>query len=346
MFRRKQRTHAHTSTEEVTAPATTSGGDLTRSPAWAGGAQTQMEAEGGGQPAHSSSQVRAAAARGTSDSGGVLPHADRVQQAFGRHDISSVTAHQGRLAIDACNDMGASAYAQGEHVVFGHDAPSLHMAAHEAAHVIQQRGGITLPGGVGQAGDAYEQHADAVADAVVAGQSAEPLLNQTGGDTVQQSAVQAASEPVQMEPVSAVAIASLVVGIVGTLISAGSVAYTVAEAKNNEITGGVERVLGFGGKFFITSLHEAYLKSMGEVLIRQELDRRDPGWQARGETDHLQAAKNAAEITMQEKMADKTSLQVWGAYAWAGDDTRTGREIRPGGGASFTLQAGYLYNLN
>jgi peptidoglycan hydrolase-like protein with peptidoglycan-binding domain len=47
--------------------------------------------------------------------------------------------------------------------------------------VVQQRGGVQLKGGVGQAGDAYEQHADAVADKVVAGESAEPLLSKMAG---------------------------------------------------------------------------------------------------------------------------------------------------------------------
>ncbi len=55
-------------------------------------------------------------------------------------------------------------------------ASSLHTAAHEAAHVVQQRAGVHLKGGLGEAGDAYEQHADAVADAVVRGESAEGLL--------------------------------------------------------------------------------------------------------------------------------------------------------------------------
>jgi len=40
---------------------------------------------------------------------------------------------------------------------------------------------IQLSGGVGQAGDSYEQHADKVADAVVAGKSAEPLLDPFAG---------------------------------------------------------------------------------------------------------------------------------------------------------------------
>ncbi len=42
----------------------------------------------------------------------------------------------------------------------------------------QQRGSVQLAGGVGQTGDPYERHADAVADAVVQGASAEALLDQ------------------------------------------------------------------------------------------------------------------------------------------------------------------------
>jgi hypothetical protein len=72
--------------------------------------------------------------------------------------------------------MGAQAYTTGDHVVLG-DAADLHTVAHEAAHVVQQRGGVQLAGGVGQAGDPYEQHADAVADRVVRGESAEDLLS-------------------------------------------------------------------------------------------------------------------------------------------------------------------------
>jgi hypothetical protein len=43
--------------------------------------------------------------------------------------------------------------------------------------VVQQRGGVQLKGGVGEADDAYERNADAVADRVVAGRSAEDLLD-------------------------------------------------------------------------------------------------------------------------------------------------------------------------
>src|SRR6185295_5830943 len=60
--------------------------------------------------------------------------------------------------------------------------------------------GVQLKGGVGQAGDAYERHADAVADKVVAGESAEPLLSTMAGHggatgAVQHQAVQLLGKP-------------------------------------------------------------------------------------------------------------------------------------------------------
>jgi len=77
--------------------------------------------------------------------------------------------------------MGAEGYTTGRDVGFGSSNPSLHTAAHEAAHVVQQRAGIQLKGGVGEAGDVYEQHADRVADLVVAGRSAESELSRFAG---------------------------------------------------------------------------------------------------------------------------------------------------------------------
>jgi hypothetical protein len=90
--------------------------------------------------------------------------------------VSGIEAHVGGGAETTRRAIGAEAYATGNHVAFA-GAPSLHIAAHEAAHVVQQRGGVQLKGGVGTVGDAYEQHADAVADAVVQGRSAEGLLD-------------------------------------------------------------------------------------------------------------------------------------------------------------------------
>ena len=99
---------------------------------------------------------------------------------FGRHDVSGVGAHVGGAAAGACKDIGAVAYATGNDVAFG-SSPTLHTAAHEAAHVVQQRAGVSLKGGVGQVGDRYEQHADQVADLVVQGKSAESMLDQMAG---------------------------------------------------------------------------------------------------------------------------------------------------------------------
>ncbi|MEJ7603090.1 MAG: DUF4157 domain-containing protein [Kofleriaceae bacterium] len=86
----------------------------------------------------------------------------------------------GGRAATATKAMGARAFASCEVVAF-ETPPDLRQAAHEAAHVIQQRAGVQLAGGVGRVGDRYEQHADAVAERVVRGQSAEALLDTVAG---------------------------------------------------------------------------------------------------------------------------------------------------------------------
>ena len=145
--------------------------------------------DGLGEAASGSDAVHSAAAAGTSGAGGALPHLGTIQSLFGRHDVSGIKAHQDGAAGEACDAMGARAYATGSSVAFK-GSPDLHTAAHEAAHVVQQRGGVQLAGGVGQSGDRYERHADAVADAVVAGRSAEATLDQMAGGGGASSAVQ------------------------------------------------------------------------------------------------------------------------------------------------------------
>src|SRR5262249_44173622 len=125
-------------------------------------------------------QVHAAAERGTATPATRLPYADQIQRAFGRHDISRIQAHTGPEAAASASALGAAAYATANHVVLG-GRTDLHTVAHEAAHVVQQRGGVQLKSGVGESGDAYEQHADQVADAVVQGKSAERLLDRYAG---------------------------------------------------------------------------------------------------------------------------------------------------------------------
>jgi outer membrane protein OmpA-like peptidoglycan-associated protein len=128
----------------------------------------------------SSSDIHALAMEGISGSATTLPFLDQIQRAFGAYDVSDTQAHIGGSSSGACQRMGATAYATGNHVAFA-EAPDLHTVAHEAAHVVQQRAGVQLAGGIGQAGDEYEKNADQVAEAVVAGRSAEALLELHAG---------------------------------------------------------------------------------------------------------------------------------------------------------------------
>ena len=139
-----------------------------------------VQRRAGAQAPKAADGVHAAAAEGTSGASGPLPYGERIQQLFGSHDISGIQAHTDDAAARGSGAMGAKAFASGNHVAFG-EAPDLHTAAHEAAHVVQQRGGVQLKGGVGEANDAHERQADEVADRVVAGQSSQDLLDKIAG---------------------------------------------------------------------------------------------------------------------------------------------------------------------
>ncbi len=134
------------------------------------------------------------AARGVQGSGGQLPHMEQIQRSFGAHDVSGIQAHTGGQAAEASREMGAEAYATGTDVAFA-GQPDLHTAAHEAAHVVQQRQGVQLKAKTGEAGDAYEKTADEVADRVVAGKPAGDLLGEPKA-----SAGPAQAGAVQMKP--------------------------------------------------------------------------------------------------------------------------------------------------
>lgn len=110
-----------------------------------------------------------------------LPHAAQIQASFGhRYDVSQIRAHVGGAAAAACTALAARAYATGDHIAFAEE-PSLHLAAHEAAHVVQHAAGVDLPDGIGAPHDRNERTADAVADLVVAGRSAADLLPSASG---------------------------------------------------------------------------------------------------------------------------------------------------------------------
>ena len=133
-------------------------------------------------------RVHRAAQAGVTAPGARLPHYRAIQRSFGpAHDLSGVRAHVGGPAARANDAMHATAFTAGEHVAFK-APPDLRLAAHEAAHVVQQRGGVSLSGGVGRAGDPYERQADVVAGRVVSGRPADDLLagsGAAGGPAVQ-----------------------------------------------------------------------------------------------------------------------------------------------------------------
>ena len=166
--------------EAATASAATAPGKLTLTMQLARAAPVQRRAadEPGAPGARDDvDRVHDAAARGAATPGAALPHAAVLQRLFGRHDLSGIRAHTGAEATAAAREIGAAAYTRGEHVVLGARA-DLHTVAHEVAHVIQQRTGVDLRDGVGEAGDPYERLADEVADRVVRGESVEALLGE------------------------------------------------------------------------------------------------------------------------------------------------------------------------
>jgi hypothetical protein len=119
--------------------------------------------------------VHDAAERGVRTPSAPLPFLDRIQQSFGLHDVTGARAHVGPAAADSSRRAGASAFTSGEDVAFG-ETPTLRLAAHEAAHVVQQRHGVALTGGIGHRGDAYERQADEAAERVAQGRSSEDLF--------------------------------------------------------------------------------------------------------------------------------------------------------------------------
>jgi len=137
--------------------------------------------------------IHQVASRGVSGSGSKLPHFDTMQKTFPQHDLSNVQAYTGSTAAKACSGIGATAYATGNKVAFNSSSPSLHTVAHETTHVIQQRKGVQLKGGIGQVGDKYEVEADKVADSVVQNKSSSSTPTKTAVSTknsIQQSALQ------------------------------------------------------------------------------------------------------------------------------------------------------------
>ncbi len=133
------------------------------------------------------------AAKGVANADAPLPHLERIQRSFGEHDLGAVRTTVSPAAPD---ELDARAYTLGERIAFER-SPDLRLAAHEAAHVVQQRAGVELADGVGQSRDRYEREADAVADAVVAGRPASAMLGAPVRRRAAGAAVQLDAKPAQ-----------------------------------------------------------------------------------------------------------------------------------------------------
>lgn len=117
------------------------------------------------------------AGSGLRDSAQTLPFANQINKAFGLHRVDDLKALLGKSSAIANQTLNSLAYTHGNHIAFGR-TPDLRLAAHEAAHAVQQRSHAgPATSHIGTPEDIYEQHADQVANAVVNGRSAEGLLD-------------------------------------------------------------------------------------------------------------------------------------------------------------------------
>ena len=121
---------------------------------------------------------------GVSGPGKPLTHLHTLEQAFGHHDISRMREYRGPDTQAALAALGANGFCRDGRMALREGA-DLYTQAHEAAHGVQQAGlgsSLQLRGSIGEIGDKYEQHADAVAEKVMRGESVEGLLDQVVGE--------------------------------------------------------------------------------------------------------------------------------------------------------------------
>lgn len=112
-----------------------------------------------------------AAAAGVRGAGGAVPYREEMEHSLGV-SLEGIRAHTESDARTAAARLGAYGYATGNHVVFGTAAPSRRLVAHEVTHVLQQRRGVHLDGGMGRPDDPYEREAERAGELVESGRSA------------------------------------------------------------------------------------------------------------------------------------------------------------------------------
>lgn len=124
-------------------------------------AQQSQSAEAGATVNNSTMQ----ALFGSSERSGPLPHRAVMERAFGQ-SFSDVQARVGaRRALD---QIGAQAATSGSSVAFAHSSPDVETVAHELAHVVQQRRGLSTRPGLSHPQDAHEREAELMAAEVAA----------------------------------------------------------------------------------------------------------------------------------------------------------------------------------
>ena len=114
-----------------------------------------------------------AVAASLASAGAPLPHLGRIQRAFGPHNVTGVRTQTGGDAGEMASQLGTRGFALGDRIGF-RQPPDLRLAAHEIAHVVQAHAGLQRDG---PGDDPFERSAAAIAEAVVSGRSAVPLLD-------------------------------------------------------------------------------------------------------------------------------------------------------------------------
>jgi hypothetical protein len=101
------------------------------------------------------------------------PHRRTIETALG----TNIPGHW-QVDEEACSRLGTPSFTQGALTTFATEEPPLHVAAHEAAHLLQHAG-RTRDGGLGAEG-----HANAVANAVAEGTTPGHLIGKSHGSPV------------------------------------------------------------------------------------------------------------------------------------------------------------------
>jgi hypothetical protein len=102
-----------------------------------------------------------------------LPHRQRLQPLFARHDLSTIRVSDSARAAEGRRRVLSSGFALGERVSLPGDAP-VALAAHEAVHVVQHRWGG------GQSVSAAEAEADRLGQLAASGRSVAQELSGAG----------------------------------------------------------------------------------------------------------------------------------------------------------------------